>query len=677
MNSTKQPGLMDAPVKPEQSFNEQQWTQQITEVLRLGLGQTADQSQKFVTWTDMEEAGMVTSGGGAGSGSSGGGYWPTPNDPPPPDLTPPPPLERVAASGGMTAIYISWDNPLLSYNYYVEVHKASEDDVGKAVLIGTTNGTIYEHLAGSDKNLYYFWARVIKQVTGQLIIGPWNSTYGVTAQAALDPEWILGQLEGQIDDSHLNDMLSGEIGKIEPIQVDISQLETGLTHEITERQTQDESLSAKVDANVSRIEGNEAAIVTESMTRASEDEALASEITTLVAEVDNNKAAIQSEQTVRADEDEALTSNITQLEASVGSNTAAILTEQTTRASEDEALASSITTVQADLNGVEGAVQTNSTAIAEVEGDITSITTEYTVKLDSDGYVGGFGLVNDGNVITALWRVDVFGVGAPGSDTLTFAIDAQENRVVMDGAYIMDATITDAKIGSLTVEKLIGGTADFVEANILNGSITNAKIGNVIQSDNYVTNQSGWIINKDGFAQFMNVFVSGTVSASTFIGCDGDFSGTVYAENIEGDVVSFAATYLSDKNYGEGITSNKWYTIANITLLTSADFNRYISIDALQIYQYNCGFALRVYSDTDGVIWMASHNTTANNTVLALPYGLVSSSAKVIKVQIIRYTTTGTNYLNILSGTLRCFIGKSRDVSINPVLFSELKPDDE
>ena len=737
MNSTRQPGLIDAPIQPDASFNEQQWQQQITESLRIGLGQTGDQSQKFVTWSDMESVGMIENAGGPGGGS-GGGYWPTPVVTPP-DLTPPVPLEGVAASGGMTAIYIIWDNPLLTYNYYVEVHKAGVDDVGQAVLIGTTNGQIYEHVVGSDTSPYWFWVRVIKQTEGTLIIGPWQGTYGVSAAAATDPEWLLEQLEDRITETELNDTLNKEIDKIAPIEtsvgdiqddivvidtsigdirsdintidLDISSLQTGLNSEVTERQTADESLHTRIDTNVSRIDGNAAAIVTESTTRTTEDEALASQITTLKSEVDdneaaiqtesttratedeaiagqistlqtnvgnnsaalqtetetrttedeaigtridtivvdvgdnaaaiqtettarasedeaiagqistlrtdvngnaaaiqtestarsdadsaqasqisalqtdvggntaaiqtessarstedeaigtridtivvdvgdnaaaiqtettaranddealatridtlttsvgNNTAAIQTEQTTRTTEDEALASQITTLESTVDGHTAAIQTESTTRATEDEALASQINTVQTDLNGVQGSVQTNSSAITEIEDDVAQVTTEYSVKLDSDGYVGGFGLINDGEVITALWRVDVFGVGAPGSDELTFAIDTNTHQVVMDGAYIQDATITDAKIGELTVDKLIGGTAHWVNANIENGSITNAQIGNYIRSDNYTAGTSGWILNKDGYFRVSEcVWIRGRIHGSEITG---------------------------------------------------------------------------------------------------------------------------------------------------------------
>lgn len=872
--SNQQPGLIDAPLKPDQTSNEQLWNQQVTESLRVGLGQTGDQSQKFVTWTDLEDAGMIENTF-SGPGGSGGGYSPSPVTPPP-DLQPPGPLKNVEASGGMTAIYIIWDNPLLSYNYYIEVHKASEDDVGKAVLIGTTNGNIYEHLVGSDTSLYYFWVRVIKQTGGVLVIGPWQGTNGASAAAAQDPEWLLEQLEDRISETELNDKLNSEIDKIEPIEtsvgdikedintidtsigdikddikvidLDISALETGLNSEVTERQTQDESLHTLIETNVSRIDGNAAAIVTESTTRVTEDEAIASEITTLKSEVDGNTAAIQTESTARATEDEAIASQITTLNADVGGNSAALQSEIETRASEDEAvgkrvdsiavnvgdnaaaiqtesearatedeaiaseittlrtdvagneaaiqsesktrsdadgaqatqidtltaktgeneaaiqteqearttedeaqakqidslvvktgeneaaiqteqnarttadeaqatqietliaetgdnkalildekdarttadsahtsqitqlqasvgdnnalikdekdarieadsaLVSSVETLQLDLGTTQGSIETHSGLIGDLEDDVAKIGAEYSVKLDVDGYVGGFGIINQDETITALWRVDVFAVGAPGSDSLTFAIDTEADQVVMSGAYIQDASITDAKIGSLTVDKLIGGTSHWVNSNIENASITNAKIGNYIQSDNYATNTAGWIINKAGYAEFSDIKARGLIEGSIIRGSvieggiliqsDVQITTPTEADRGAGTIrylstattteqagelrlSIYSANYTGDgyTNYGEGEAKEPVYT----------QFNRYV--------KYNIN--PEVFAIAGGL------NDSADNLFRIDLYAVSKSGGKTLLgyfyerlTYVDRGTSTGTNPSN-------------------------------
>ena len=502
------PGLPNAPT--DATAQQSQWMQEVTTALRSGLGQSKTQDDKWLTWSDLEQTEIVVK-----STKPGGGYLPSNPSPDPPDMTPPPVLQGVEASGGMTAIYVRWDDPALDGYYHIEIHRSAENDVGTAVMVGTTMGNIFQDVVGSDTTTKYYWVRIVKQSGGENIIGPWHSTQGAEAAAASDPDWILGDLEGKIDDSHLNDLLGSEIDKIPRLEIDLSDLEEGLHTETTERKSEDESLHSRIDTNVSRIGDNTAAIITESETRASEDEALAKQITTLAVEVGDNAAAIQTESEVRATEDAALASQITQLQAEVDGEFALIRDEMTVIIDDQQKLAERVSTVELDVEEGRAAIEQQ---FKVFEDEFENIRAEYTVKLDVDGYVGGFGLVNDGDTITALWRVDVFGVGAPGSEELTFAIDAEENRVVMDGAYIKNASITDAQIGNLNVDKLIGGTAEFVEANIRDASITNAKIGNVIQSNNYQAGRAGWIINKAGFAEFSDVVARGHIDGSIIRG---------------------------------------------------------------------------------------------------------------------------------------------------------------
>ncbi|VXD06451.1 Host specificity protein [Enterobacterales bacterium 8AC] len=102
-----------------------------------------------------------------------------------------------------------------------------------------------------------------------------------------------------------------------------------------------------------------------------------------------------------------------------------------------------------------------------------------------------------------------------------------------------------------------GGQTFISSAFIKNGSITNAKIGQSITSDDWVWNADpaktiGWAIDKRGASWFNNVFVRGTIHADSgyfkgaiyadsgyfkgdITGSNGTFKGTVYAENLIGD----------------------------------------------------------------------------------------------------------------------------------------------
>ena len=116
-----------------------------------------------------------------------------------------------------------------------------------------------------------------------------------------------------------------------------------------------------------------------------------------------------------------------------------------------------ITTVQASHGANLSSITSNASAIA-------GINAKYNVKLDVDGYVSGFGLISSDVASTAIFNVDTFAVGKIGKTGLTFVVDG--TKVVMDGAYIKDATITDAHITNLAVGKVTGLDASFVTANV-------------------------------------------------------------------------------------------------------------------------------------------------------------------------------------------------------------------
>ena len=76
----------------------------------------------------------------------------------------------------------------------------------------------------------------------------------------------------------------------------------------------------------------------------------------------------------------------------------------------------------------------------------------------------------------------------------------------IDGAYIVDATITNAKISDLSFSKITAGTSS--------ASITIGSSG-YIKSSNYSAGSDGFKINGSGDAEFNDVTVRGTIYASS------------------------------------------------------------------------------------------------------------------------------------------------------------------
>ncbi|ARJ70080.1 phage tail tip fiber protein [Paracoccus contaminans] len=89
-------------------------------------------------------------------------------------------------------------------------------------------------------------------------------------------------------------------------------------------------------------------------------------------------------------------------------------------------------------------------------------------------------------------------------------LDADYGRTIVDGASI--------KTGTVTATQLVKTAAVLTDsAQIGDGIITNAKIGNIIQSSNFVTGEDGvgWQINKAGSAEFNSVKIRRQLAVQT------------------------------------------------------------------------------------------------------------------------------------------------------------------
>lgn len=124
------------------------------------------------------------------------------------------------------------------------------------------------------------------------------------------------------------------------------------------------------------------------------------------------------------------------------------------------------------INGANAAIQTKLNTYATENGQVGGI---YSVglgaKVNGQALQAGFSIAIDNSSGTlkarSFWDVDQFAIGRIGQNLdLPFFIDG--GQVYMRSAIIKD------------------------------GSITNAKIGNVIQSNNYQPNVAGWSLDKGG-----------------------------------------------------------------------------------------------------------------------------------------------------------------------------------
>jgi len=238
-----------------------------------------------------------------------------------------------------------------------------------------------------------------------------------------------------------------------------------------------ETLATRLSSIASTAGDNAAAITTEQTTRLNADNALATSITGLAATVGDNAAAISAESTARANGDAANATNITNLATTVGNNQAAVQVLLDAYSDGSIATATQVTTLQATVDDNTASIESLSSVVAGIDG----LAAQYTVKLDVNGYVSGFGLYNTGATSDFLVLADRFAVVTPGDDPVVpFSIvggTCYMNNVVIDGANIKDLTVTSAQIENLSIGTLKLTDLSVTNAKIANATITTAKIG--------------------------------------------------------------------------------------------------------------------------------------------------------------------------------------------------------
>lgn len=252
-----------------------------------------------------------------------------------------------------------------------------------------------------------------------------------------------------------------------------------VVNEALARVNADSAMAADIlalDVDYQAADGiNAAAITNESSVRATADLAEAAARVALGVTFGNNiAAAITAERVVRVTAEDALAVDITNVSAAFAVadtaervfNAAAIETERLTLANADGAMATDINTLQVDLVDESAKIQTLQTVVGDVNSGLVA---EYSVRLDVNGYVSGFGLLNTGTSSEFIVVADKFAIVEPGAQgnsnvpEVPFVIGtvAGATRIVLNAAsYIADATITTAKIGDAAVETLsIAGNA--------------------------------------------------------------------------------------------------------------------------------------------------------------------------------------------------------------------------
>lgn len=307
----------------------------------------------------------------------------------------------LSATGWFGSIILEWLNPTDADFDHCELWECEADNRAAAVLVGKSASSGYTRYVGSFVGRYY-WVRGVDH-SGNY--GPWNAnagTYGYSDQGSHDDLMKRLLKENAYLQEALDDLQTGLLDKVEELAETILLNDTTLSNHTDE--LKDTIAVAKEELWNSFTNGLNAE---------------AGYRLQLAARVNSNLSAIQQEFIARAGADSALASSVSTLISRVGEHTTAI--------------------------------QTNASSIDGVKG-------QYSVTIDSNGYVSGWKLIGGPTSGSMIFNVDNFMVGKPGaSNKFPFVIGTVDNQQVvsMDKVFIQDASIKTLKVADRAISNFV------------------------------------------------------------------------------------------------------------------------------------------------------------------------------------------------------------------------------
>ena len=272
--------------------------------------------------------------------------------------------------------------------------------------------------------------------------------------------------------------LSSTVGNVSS---SLSQLEQTVATADTALGQRIDSISVSMDGMTGGVKNSAIAIIQNGLAQVAARK-------TLSASVAGNSAQLDRIDEVIVTDRDATARALLSLQTNVNGNTASINSLSQTVSNYQQTTATQINAITATINGNTAAITTNAQAIANVNGQLSAM---YNIKVavTSNGqyYAAGMGIgvenTPSGMQSQVIFLADRFAVMSQAGGTVTLPFVIQNGQTFIRDTFIQD------------------------------GTITNAKIGNVIQSNNYSAGTAGWTINKNGSAEFNNVTVRGGVYA--------------------------------------------------------------------------------------------------------------------------------------------------------------------
>lgn len=232
----------------------------------------------------------------------------------------------------------------------------------------------------------------------------------------------------------------------------------------TNKASVDSKITALTNSDVSQINtlnalstrmGNaEAAITSETNARASADSSMLTQLNAAITRIGAVETGLTNESNSRANSDNAITTNVNTQFATVNGNISQLQTTTTTLSNNVSSLTSQVSTLQSTVNGQAASIQAEQTARVNADNTINA---KYSIKVDVNGYVSGFGLMATANNSTPtsefIVRADKFAIGNPSNpqastEVIPFIVKTTSETkpngtVIPPGVYMTTAMVKE------------------------------------------------------------------------------------------------------------------------------------------------------------------------------------------------------------------------------------------
>ncbi len=398
---------------------------------------------------------------------------------------PPPALTSLTATPVVFGIQLAWGFPPgATDTERTEIWRSTGPDRASATKFADfaypQNRYQLDGLAAGAK--FYFWGRLVDK-SGN--IGPWYPAgAGVMGQASTDLSAYEEYFRGKIVESSLGqDLLS----KIESTSGLVPLIwKAGATYEPGQTVVHNGRIwQWKGPGN-----GNETPPGTKWMDvgqAVAEAGALVGQVNQLqldVQEVDGKVTAVGQQVNGLVAQYSAEHAGDQDWNAGDETSFAGTITTLSVIATGDYALSERVENTEASVGETQAMVQQASQAVVDMDGRISaSWSLKLQIAANGQYYAAGMGI----------------GIENQPDGSFQSQILFQADRLAL--INVINGQVTTPFViqgGQTFISQALIGTAWINTANIADAAITNAKIGGVIQSDNYVPGQTGWRISKDG-----------------------------------------------------------------------------------------------------------------------------------------------------------------------------------